>query len=172
MSKLVSDEQAITLYEEDKALGRRLKNGAKPIKKLNTTHRRLIGLILQGYTGNEMAVMLGLTPSRISILRHDPMIEEIINTQLDNCDAELAALMPKAVAALSKGLDSADNNHALKSVDMLFKTQGKFKDQFTETEKKITAEDVARQIIEVKGEARITLETGTRTVIKENPDAL
>lgn len=156
-----AEERVLTLYEEDKALGRRLANGAKPIKKLNVRHRQLIALFLEGYSNNDVALILKMTPSRTSILRNDPLIAAVVNRHIEDADAQLAALFPKAVQKVSDGLDSPDPAVYLRASDQLFKTQAKFKEAAT-TGPQVTAEDVARQVIKVKGEAEITIEKGTR----------
>ncbi len=105
--------------------------------------------------------MLGLTVSRTSILRHDPLISEVIEKHIAEADEQIAALMPKVADKLSSILDCADNTHVLAAIDKVLKTQAKYKDTGGESST-VTAEDVARQIIEVKGEAKITIEKGTR----------
>ncbi len=161
MPSQVDTEQALALYEDDKLMSRQLVKGVKPLKKLNPRHRQLIALCLQGYSGNEMAVILDYTVSRVSFIRNDPLVVEAIEKFLADADQQLAQLLPKAVNVLSKAMDSADLNHALKASDQLFKTQGKFK-EMGEKKQTTTAEDVARQIIRVKGEVEIITETATR----------
>lgn len=156
-------EVVLSLYEQDKALGRRLSNGAKPIKKLNVNHRRLIALVLEGFSGNDIALTLGMTPSRVSIIKSDPLVQSILSIHLAEADQQLGSLLPKAVESLRKGLESADLSHSLRATDILFKTQGKFKDSGDDPKSKLTAEDVARQIIKVKnGEVEIITEHGSR----------
>lgn len=166
MSEMVDSERALQLYAEDKKLGRRMANGAKPLKKLSARHRQLISLCLQGYSNNEIAVILDYTVSRVSLIRNDPLVQQALESFLSDADQQLAQLLPKAVNAISRGLDSGDLNHALSAADKVFKTQGKFKEN-AERKQAVTAEDVARQIIQVKGEATITLEQGKRVSIED-----
>ena len=165
MPKL-STEQAIALYQQDKLLGKRLSNGAKPLKKITLKHRLLIALFVRGYSNNEVALQLKMTPSWVSTLRHDPKISEIIDRHIAEADEHIAALMPKVAEKLSQILDSSDNQHVLGAIDKVLKTQAKYKEAGGD-QNLVTAEDVARQIIEVKGEARITLEQGTRIAVEK-----
>ena len=167
---IAKEEQALSLYEQDKAMGNRMPNGAAKLKKLNLNHRRLIALVLQGYSNNDIALVLTLTVSRVSIIRNAPLVQEVLSRHLDDCDQQLSALLPAAVDAVKRGLDSGNPKDSLRAADLLFKTQGKFKEG-GEDKQNVTAEDVARQIIEVKGEATITLESGRRITTAEGKDS-
>lgn len=162
-------EDKIRALVEDKGLSRRLASGAKKLHKLGTKHKKAIALHLAGYRNLDISEMLQMPPSWVSITLRDPLARAVIESYHADNDDRLAALYPQAIDAVQRSLLSSDYKAALKASEIFFKTQGKFKEG-EKREKNITAEDVARQIVQVKGEATITLETGRRLSIEDKKD--
>jgi len=99
-----------------------------------------------------------MTPSRISIVRNDPLVREVMGRHLEDADARIGTLMPAAIDAVREGLST--ERERMKAAEMVFRMNGKFKDGDSR-EAVATAEDVARQIIQVRG-GEVTIATEFR----------
>lgn len=59
-----------------------------PLLKLRNTHHMLARLLAEGRKNSECALVTGYTPSRISILQHDPAFKELIAYYSANVEAK------------------------------------------------------------------------------------
>ena len=141
-------EMGVELWGQDRSPTR----GAKPLKKLSAKHRQIIALLLQGYSNNAVAEIFAMTPSRISIIRNDPLVQEVMGRHLNDADQQLGALLPEAVDAVKRGLHS--EKHAMKAAEMVLKSAGKFKED-ERGSGPATAEDVAAEIIRIRSEGAV-----------------
>lgn len=84
-----------------------------PLKKIGFTHHSLAKLLAEGRTNEECSLITGRSPSRISILKHDPAMAELIEyyrTQNEaiyiNVHERLAALGLDTIEELQDRLEN------------------------------------------------------------------
>lgn len=144
-------------YKADKMLGVRMESGAKKLEKLKPVHRQIYALHMSGVSNNDIAFALKKTPSWISSVINDPLMQTLIAQANDDLDGELRALFPMALDALRSGLSDSDAKIKLKASDQFFRTQSKY----TDTKKgDQTAEDVIRQILEIHSTGPVDVRIG------------
>ena len=96
-----------------------------PSKTLNVPvrpiHVKIVQLYLEGKSYKTICKMVGTNRATIAntIKRHG--ITEMLESQLEQCCHEIAALTTKAVDVLRRSLDSEDGYVALRAADMVFK---------------------------------------------------
>lgn len=147
-------------YRFEKIIGRRLKTGAFPLKRLGTVHKNVIALHLRSLSNRDIALITGLNESTISRILNDPLAQEVIQLYLSGIDQELQGLAPMAVDALRSGLSSQDTDTQLKAADKFFKATGRYAKAEKGGE---SAEDVlARALARVASENASSLRELTR----------
>lgn len=145
-------------YREDKLLGVRADSGAMKLAKLKPVHRQIFALHMSGYSNNDVAHAVDKTPSWVSTVINDPLMQTLIAQVNDDLDGELRALFPMALDTLRRGMGSIDTKIALRASDQFFRTQGKYREG---GEKDQTAEDVIRQILEIHSDGPVSVRLGT-----------
>lgn len=77
--------------------------GTKPseLRKLTDRHHQLARLTAMGTPGQECAVILGLTASRVSIIQSDPAFKDLVEVYRSQIDAEFGEITNQ-MAGLSK----------------------------------------------------------------------
>lgn len=106
---------------------------------LTPRNRQVIALHLNGMRHAEIGQLVGLTPNRVTQILNSRAVKELLTDVYQIHDAELTALMGRSIDAVRGALDSRDHKHTLRAAEMVFKTQGKFKEGEHAAE---TAEDV------------------------------
>lgn len=148
------------LYREEKRLGKRLPNGAKPLQRLTVRHRMILQMHLSGAKNEEIAGVMEITANTVSRILNDPLAREYVNNHLRDEDHRFATMYTGALDVLQDGLRSDRFSHRLQAANMVFKKRGDF-NKAEETGE--TAEDVIGKIyqihanIQVNGPARIDL---------------
>lgn len=127
-----------------------------PLKRFTPRHRQVVGLHLQGHTGAQIAELTGFSPAYVSYILTNPRTAEVLRGAYKQVDMELAALYPKAVAAIRRSLDSEDHKVALKGAELALRANGKLKDVGGDSGP-ATAEDVVRRLIEVRSDGPVEL---------------
>ncbi len=145
-------------YQDDKLLGIRMDSGAAKLEKLKPVHRQIFALHMSGYSNNDVARAVGKTPSWVSTVINDPLMQTLISQVNDDLDGELRALFPMALDTLRKGMNSEDKKIALRASDQFFRTQGKYREAGVRDQ---TAEDVIRQILEIHSDGPVSIKMGT-----------
>lgn len=123
-------------YIFEKAMGRRLKNGAMPLKNVTPRHLRIATRFLSGAGVNQIAIQFGCRASTISRILHDPLIRDMIEIAQSDFDAELKALLPLAVEAVRDALCHSDPRIRLQAVDRFARMTGKGSDDSGERDAK------------------------------------
>ena len=141
-------------------------------KPLSTRWRAILSLELRGFDKVDIAAKLGLTPYAISAATRDPRYIKEREELLGNADAAFLELKPLAIAALSNGLASTDENTALRASDQFFRvsgfgTYGKGASDDTA----VTAESVARALVQQAIQVNVTVNTGEQREVVEAPDS-
>lgn len=101
--------------------------GASPLKSLRQSHHTLARLLAQGAGTNEASAVLGMAPSRISVLKSDPTFKELLQYYTDmekeqytvaraNMHERLAALGFDAMETLHERLEEAPETFDLKTL--------------------------------------------------------
>lgn len=128
-------------------------NKRKPYAELPTSWRAILSLQIQGVGIAAIAKRLGMTDSGISHIVRDERYIKFRNEYLAALDDEFFAMKPLAFAALKGGLQSQDEDTALKASDQWFKAAGfGGYSKSPEPSTNLTAEDVVRQLLHVEAD--------------------
>ena len=122
-------------------------NKPKPLQKLNTRHRQIILLHLEGMEASAISDEIGCHPSTVRRVLQDNQAQEIISDYFDFADSELRALFKMSIQAVRNGLTNPDVDVQMRAADKVFKVLGKYAPKDTGG---ATAEDVVRRIMELK----------------------
>ena len=136
-----------------------------PLKKLMPRHMEIIALHLKGEKATDIALKLGCTYATVWRIINDPQARTIIEEFYTAHRVDLMGLMPLAIDAVRKGLNSGDTKTGLLAVDRFVKMKESVDDENRDiTQVNITVVNDARQKLvgAIKKKAPITL--------KENPD--
>lgn len=117
-------------------------------KDVSTMWAAVYTLELRGLKQAQIAEALGLATQSIGRIVTDPRYVEYRERHLAVLDQEFVAMKPLAFAALKGGLNSSDENTALRASEQWFKGAGY--GGFSKTERAstaLTAEDVARELL-------------------------
>lgn len=132
----------LAIHPEDARVGK-LARGEIP-----TRWASIYALELRGLGIGEIAQALGLAPGSVSRITTDARYIKYREEHLSAIDAEFVQMKPLAFAALRSGLNSNDENTALRASEQWFKGAGFggfAKDPVPQT--RLTAEDVAAQLL-------------------------
>lgn len=108
--------------------------------------RKILALHLDGYTAAQISHLVGPTPQKIHALLRTSEVQELLAEVAEYHKLELAQLTGPAIGAVRRGLNSGNENVALKAADMVFNSQGINK-QTERTDE--TGEDVVRRMMRV-----------------------
>ena len=141
----------VDLWRRDRALGAIGAPSEYQINKFSPTHRLCIALHLNGFALNEIASTVRRPASWVLQTLNDPVSKRIIATVYDSVDAEVSALLCRAVEAVRDALSSEDTKVRLQAADMVFKSNGKYRPMIgTEG---ISAEDVVQRALAIAEKA-------------------
>lgn len=135
------------LTELQKYLGLVPANKPKPLGALNTKHRQIILLHLEGLEASAISDEIGCHPSTVRRVLQDNQAQEIISDYFDFADQELKALFKLSISALRNGLNNPDVDVQMRAADKVMKVLGKYN---VKDHGGATAEDVVRRIMELK----------------------
>ncbi len=123
-------------------VGRRRREG------VSTRWAAVYALELRGLNYSEIATALGLNPQTIYKIVNDDRYLAYREEHLTALDADFVMMKPLAFSALKSGLNSVDENTALRASEQWFKAAG-FGGFSKEPQHNpgVTAEDVAAQLI-------------------------
>lgn len=110
----VSHTLAVKTEEDDSEKAEILKNGLQP------RHLQIIALFLNGKGTTEIARVMNMSISRVSIILNSPKAQDIIQDAIASYKTELSALMPRVLDAIREGLNSTFDNK-MKAVDRYIK---------------------------------------------------
>ena len=146
-----------TLYQSEKASGRRSPTGALRLKKLTGLHLRIINLHLAGMKGGEIALQMGRTQGWVSTVLNDPLVQAELQQRFIDTDNEMFA---RSTAVIAEAMNDVDPSIKLRAAEMVWKARGKFNKP---EDRRPTAEDVVARMLEIAaqtGEASVTVRTG------------
>ena len=103
------------------------KEPAQPLRKITTRHREIMYLLIRGLTGVEISEKVGISQSRLSIIRNSPLfkselseLESLIESRTiekkANLNARVTEMQFKALDALGDILDSEDTVLPMKRI--------------------------------------------------------
>lgn len=140
------------------------KSGKNVLEELSTRYRAVLSLELQGANKLAIAQRLGLSYITIQKITKDERYVKFRNEYLAALDDEFFAMKPLAFAALKGGLQSQDEDTALKASDQWFKAAGfGGYSKSPEPSSNVTAEDVVRQLLHVEADnVQININTTER----------
>jgi len=113
-----------------------------------TRWRVILSYEMQGFTKKKIAEQLGMTESAVAQITRDHRYIKYRNDYLAMLDEEFFNLKPLAIDALKTGLQSNDENVALRASDQWFTaaSYGGYNKKDTGPQG-VTAEDVAKQLM-------------------------
>lgn len=122
---------------------------ARPDKPLSTRTRMILSLELRGHDKSEIAAKLGLKASAVYRVVNTDRYITARDALLARMDHDFAAMKPAAFAALRGGLNSRDENTALRASEAWMKAAGFGQYGRGTGVMGVTAEDVAKQLLQV-----------------------
>lgn len=124
--------------------------GKTALDQIPTRWRTILTLEIQGIDKTQIAEMMQLTPGAITNITRDQRYIDFRNEYLAELDGEFLSMKPLAFAALKGGLQSTDENTALRASEQWFKgaSFGGYS-KTPEPSTTVTAEDVARQLLNI-----------------------
>ena len=121
--------------------------GRQVRRPLSPLERKIVIMHLNGAPYAEIARATGRSPAGISHLLRSARVQEV-RQEIDKLyTLEMAALMGPAIEAVRKNLSNPNPTTALKAADMVFQTQGAYRER--DTGRAGTAEDVIQRALEV-----------------------
>lgn len=120
-------------------------NGKWELKKLSQKHKTIIALHVQNLTREEISQVAGCTPEYVSMIVAQPLAQQYLAELEKYMDSRLKALYGKSVDAIQQGLDSQDEEVALKAARLQLEATGKMK---KDDERGHSAEDVVAAILD------------------------
>ena len=140
----VAENKGLT-YEEEKANGIRLSNGAKRLQSLKPVHFKIISLFMDGKKNVEIARACCMTQATVSRILSDPLVEQEMASLMERQQKRLNLMSEKAVDAVEDALDHENIGMRLRGVDRYTKLKDSIGGG---QEKEQTAEDVIAQIMQ------------------------
>lgn len=120
---------------------------AKPkweLQKLSQKHKTIVALHSQGVNREEIGQVAGCTPQYVSMIVAQPLAQKYLAEVEAYQDSRMKALYGQSVEAIAKGLDSGDEEVALKAARLQLEATGKMKGDRKET---LSAEDVVAMVL-------------------------
>lgn len=134
-------------------------------KRIPLKAQRVISLICQGHSKEEIAHALSLSPAAVSAIMQNPSCAAFLDGIMREHETEFRALAPLAVNGLRQGLRSPDIPTALNAARAWYGIREKISGE--STERATTAEDLVERAYEVhaeiEGSGTVTLRLGERT---------
>jgi hypothetical protein len=119
------------------------------VQLLPTKARAILALELRGLPKTQIAVRLHMKEDAVRrITRTDRYIAGR-DAALDRMDAEFHAMKPAAFEAVWNGLKSRDENTGLRAAELWMKATGFMQHGKGEATQGVTAEDVAKQMLQL-----------------------
>jgi hypothetical protein len=119
------------------------------ISRLSTRHRTILTLEMRGRDKAEIAKLLELTPQAIVTVCRSPKYLEAREELLGGMDQEFLNMKPQAMDALRRGLTAREDSIALHASETWMKAAGFMQYGKDGTQRGVTAEDVAAQLLQV-----------------------
>lgn len=91
-------------YLVEKRIGLRRENGAMKLKKLTARHLRIIGMHLEGFSVEQIAVSMPCSIPTVSRIVNDPLSQVILKRVYEDRQGELQSLGGVAIQAVREGL--------------------------------------------------------------------
>jgi transcriptional regulator with XRE-family HTH domain len=132
----------------DKVFANAVRKGMAAREDVSTRWAAIYTLELRGLDQKDIAQALNLAATTVSQIVRDPRYVAYREKHLAELDSEFVQMKPLAFAALRSGLNSNDENTALRASEQWFKGAGFggfAKDPVPQT--RLTAEDVAAQLL-------------------------
>jgi hypothetical protein len=118
-------------------------------RPLSTRARTILSLEIRGHTKEEIARHLSMRPETIGRITISDRYLAARDALLDRMDADFTGMKPAVFRALRAGLHSRDENTALRASETWMKAAGFGQYGKGSGVQGVTAEDVARQLLEV-----------------------
>lgn len=118
--------------------------GRIELKKLSEKHKTIVALHSQGVERRAVAEAADCTPEYVSFVVAQPLAKAYLATLQEYYDSRMQALYGKSVEAVNRGLDSEDEEVALKAARLNMEAIGKLK---AAKKDEGTAEDVVADIL-------------------------
>lgn len=139
----------------------------KGLKRLGPVHHQIVALHLEGRSNNEIAASVNRSPTTVSIILNDPLVEKFIMELVGTQKTRLSALTPLAVDGIRENLTRGSLDQKLKASKVVLESQGLNKPNGEEDTE--TAEDVAKRIInQVNLQVNVDGKTTETKVIEES----
>jgi len=158
---------------------RMLADGSRPApldrgpKTLGPAHRQIIALHLAGRPAKAIARQTGYTDVRVGQVLRSKVAREVIEEGLAEAEAELKALLPRAIGVVRDALGAATHRDQLAAVDRWIKLE----EHVGIRDAKSTAEDIASSIFagaSIAGPVQVNVHTAEppraeRATVRSNP---
>lgn len=117
------------------------------LKKLTTKHKRIVALKVAGLSRADIAEACGCTPEYVTMLMNQPLVIAMVEQEQLALDQDLRDLTGEAVTAIRRTIRSGDDAVALRSAELVLKSQGKLTPN--EVKPGETAEDFVSRIMQI-----------------------
>jgi hypothetical protein len=114
------------------------------LKKLSQKHKTIVALHAQGVDRFEIAQVAECTPEYVSMIAAQPLAKQYLAELEQYMDSRMKTLYGRSVDAIANGLDSDNEEIALKAARLQLEATGKMK---TERKDVQSAEDVVAAIL-------------------------
>lgn len=137
-----------------------------PGRRVPTLHRpelkarRVLALVLQGESRSKVAEVTGYAESTVSAIMRNPLSAKLLVELNREGDVEFQALRPLAIDALRRGLNSTDDDTALRASRDYFNAKGK--DSAQDQGVAESAEDIVERILELQVDGPATVRVAER----------
>jgi hypothetical protein len=122
---------------------------------LRTRARTILSLEIRGHSKREIAQMIGMSASRVTQISRTDRYIEARDREFRSMDNEFISMKPAAFGALSNALHSRDQKVALAASETWFRTAGFMQYGKGVGQQGVTAEDVAKQLLQVNVQVNI-----------------
>jgi hypothetical protein len=119
------------------------------VQLLPTKARAILVLELRGLPKTQIAVRLHMKENAVRRITHTDRYIAARDAALDRMDGEFRAMKPSAFEALRRGLGSSDENTGLRAAELWMKAAGFMQHGKGEARQGLTAEDVAKQMLQL-----------------------
>jgi hypothetical protein len=130
------------------------------VQPLPTKARVVLQLQLRGLPKTEVARRLRLSEKQVQCITHTDRYIAARDVMLDRMDAEFLAMKPMTFNALRSGLQRSDENTALRASEQWMRAVGFMHHGKNEAAQGVTAEDVAKQTLQLNVNVNINRGTG------------
>jgi len=114
------------------------------LKKLSQKHKTIVALHAQGVDRFDIGQVADCTPEYVSMIVKQPLAKAYLAELEEYMDSRLKSLYGKTVDVISNGLDSGNEDVALKAARLQLESTGKLKGEKKEAQ---SAEDVVAAIL-------------------------